>query len=620
MTQIISVILSTAAIFFAIMLHLAVRPQVSRKLIGFAVSFTAVGGLLVYGYGYACAESSGILAVIRATFAVCSIFVGGNALDDIQMAPAFQYTAFQIFFWLLHLMGLFGSTGAVITALGSRVLRQLRLWLIRSRDIAVIYSLTPQTLAFGRELTENSRISLVYVDPDPAGSLSATVDHMGCILRSDADALNAATGFLKSMGLRSGKRRVWLYALSADLVANQKYAAHFLKSLEDRSISPEQTALTIRGPEDETDNRFLNRENRYGYGSVISLNEPEMVARLLVQHYPPCDTLTFDETGCANADFHGLIIGFGQVGQAVLRQLTMNGQFQGSHFRISVFDPDYEQVMGRLSSECESLLQQYDITFHPHDGRSRELYRYLTQNAGNLRYIALCTGSDALNQEIAGEVQPFLNRRGNPVPIYQCSHKGIRHQASEDRMVTLEIYTRQLLCSDRMDRMAMVLNQTYCGSGTARENWITCDYFSRMSSRASADFVPALLRCAGVTQEEALKNWAPEGQLMENLAKTEHLRWNAFHHCMGFRAMTKAEFEERAAIYRSEVAAKGSSRFRVAKDLNQRIHACLVSWEELEELSAREYTATGRTVDYQEMDRNNVRSIPGVLQAMKDAK
>ena len=166
MTEIISVILCTSAIFAAIMLNLAVRPAVSRKLIGFAVGITAVGGLLVYGYGYACTVHSIPLAVIRATFAVCSIFVGGNSLNDIISAPLLQYTQAQIVFWLLHLMGLFGSTSAVITAIGSRVLRQLRMWLIRNQDLAIIYRLTPNTLEFGRKLLEQQKLSLVYVDPD----------------------------------------------------------------------------------------------------------------------------------------------------------------------------------------------------------------------------------------------------------------------------------------------------------------------------------------------------------------------------------------------------------------------------------------------------------------------
>lgn len=617
MTEIISVILCTAAIFAAIMLNLAVRPTISRKLIGFAVGITAVGGLLVYGYGYACTVDSVPLAVIRATFAVCKIFVGGNALGDISDAPLFQYTLTHIVFWLLHLMGLFGSTSAAITALGSKVLRQLRMWLIRNRDLAVIYSLTPKTLEFGRKLIEKQDLSLIYVDPDGDNNLSGAVDHMGSLLRSDADALNASPRFLRGLGLRPGNRKIWLYALASDMVADQQYAQHFLDSLKEMNISTEQSALTIRGPEDETDNRFQARGETYGYGSVISLSEPEMTARLLVRNYPPCNTLKFDAQGKALQNFHALIIGFGRVGQAVLRQLVMNGQFEGSNFHVSVFAPNYDQVMGRLCSECEELLNQYDIDFHAHDGRSRELYRYINQNAGSIRYIAVCTGNDLLNAEIAGELQPYLSRRGCRIPVYQCSPSGIRYKVGADKVVKHSIYTPELLCSDQIDRMAMVLNQSYCGSGTARENWLKCDYFSRMSSRASADFATALLHSAGVSVSDALEHWDPQGELLENLAKTEHLRWCAFHYAMGFRPMSREEFDARAGIYRTEVAKTGSSRVRIGKDLNQRIHACLIPWEDLDDLSARENAVTGKNLDYKEMDRNNVRAIPNVLRAME---
>ena len=617
MIEIISVVLCTTAIFSAIMLNLAVRPTISRKLIGFAVGITAVGGLLIYGYGYACTEESFPLAVIRSTFAVCTIFVGGNNLKDISSAPLLQYTIVQIIFWLLHVMGLFGSTSAVITAIGSRVLRQLRMWLIRNRDLAVIYALTPNTLEFGRQLMEEGTYSLVYVDADGETSLSGTVDHMGCLLYSDTEALNAAPRFLKQLGLRPGNRKIRLYALSDDVAANHQYALSFLEALQALGIKTEQSALTIRGPEDETDNSFQARSGRYGYGSVVSLNEPEMTARLLIRSYPPCNTLSFTAQGLATQDFHALIIGFGRVGQAVLKQLVMNGQFEGSRFRLSVFAPDYDQVMGRLFSECGELLGQYDIAFHAHDGRSQELYNYLNRNIGSIRYIAVCTGDDLLNAEIAGELQPYLSRRGYDIPVYQCSPTGVRYKVNSRKVVRHSIYTPDLLCSDRIDRMAMVLNHSYCGGGTIRENWLNCDYFSRMSSRASADFVTSLLHCAGVSPSDALQHWDPQGELLENLSKTEHLRWCAFHYCMGFRAMTPEEFEERAGIYRREKADTGSGKIRIGKDLNHRVHACLIPWEDLDALSQKENAVTGKNTDYKEMDRNNIRAIPGVLEAME---
>ena len=48
-------------------------------------------------------------------------------------------------------------------------------------------------------------------------------------------------------------------------------------------------------------------------------------------------------------------------------------------------------------------------------------------------------------------------------------------------------------------------------------------------------------------------------------------------------------------------------------------HACLVPWEDLDALSARESEITGVRVDYKAMDRNNVLAVPDILRAAETA-
>jgi hypothetical protein len=54
---------------------------------------------------------------------------------------------------------------------------------------------------------------------------------------------------------------------------------------------------------------------------------------------------------------------------------------------------------------------------------------------------------------------------------------------------------------------------------------------------------------------------------------------------------------------------------RINKNQQARTHACLVSWDELDELSARDNAITGRGVDYKQLDINNVLALPAVLRA-----
>ena len=99
---------------------------------------------------------------------------------------------------------------------------------------------------------------------------------------------------------------------------------------------------------------------------------------------------------------------------------------------------------------------------------------------------------------------------------------------------------------------------------------------------------------------------------MEHLAITEHERWCAFHYCMGFAPMTQEEFAARCETYLAQKAA-GEKPLRIGKDLNARIHACLIDWDALDTLSQKENAVTGGRVDYKQMDRDNVLTLPLIL-------
>ena len=149
---------------------------------------------------------------------------------------------------------------------------------------------------------------------------------------------------------------------------------------------------------------------------------------------------------------------------------------------------------------------------------------------------------------------------------------------------------------------------------TAEEDWAACDYFSRLSCRASADYLPAFLKAAGLEAEEVReKGWPDDPELLENLSETEHLRWCAFHFCMGYQPMPEEVFADRAAQYRREKEEQGAPLIRVGKDSVKKLHACLIPWEELDALDEKEKRLTGKEVCYKQLDRDNILLIPELL-------
>lgn len=353
----------------------------------------------------------------------------------------------------------------------------------------------------------------------------------------------------------------------------------------------------------------------YGFGSVYSFSEAKVAARLMVRLSPPCDVIRFDQDGRAAEGFHAVIAGFGETGTAVLEQLVMNGQFCGGDFSVDVFDPSPKNGM-LFGSE---LMERYTIRFHEYSAGSREFFTFLKENRCN--YIVLSTGDEKGNFYLDSTLRKWFSQERTVCPeIVLCTRKGVLKTVSgADTACYRDIYNSDALELEKMDRVAMQINQYYQGNGkTPAENWKDCDFFSRLSCRAAADFYPAVLRAAGMTEQQVLDGkWSVSPQVLENLAVTEHLRWCAFHSAMGYRPMDERTFEERSRAYLDEKHQKGSSSVKVAKDTENRLHACLILWEQLDALSEKVNAVTGGHTDYKQADRDNILAVPDVIRAAR---
>ncbi len=614
--DIILVILFTLALFLGMILILAAKPKFSGTITGTFIAIAAVGGLFFYGYAYAVTLDDPVLAVIRTLFNMCRMYVGVMDLGAISSVPLLQQPWAQLLFSLIHIMALFATASAAITTVGAEALRKLRLWLARWGQLNLVYGVNADTLDLGKQLLEKKGCTVVYVEEKPDATSLAAIAKAGCVLRSDDGALQANAKFVKTVGAHRKNRRITLYALGADAASCHQYAARLLETLEQFGIPAENTNLVIRGQESTSTIALQVLGEHYGYGAVTVVQEPGLAARILVREYAPCNTLSFDEDARAAENFEALIVGFGQVGQAVLRQLVMNGQFEGSTFRADVFCPDCDGIKGPFCRSFPQVVKNYPITFHTCDARSEELYDHLEQRGNKIKYLVVCTGSDRLNLEIGENLTEYFQLMSLNIPIYLCTRRGVKAMGSDGKVLKQHgLYDPRVLAMEQQDKMAMVINHHYQGDPDcpASVTWRRCDYFSRMSCRASADFLPAMLRMAGKTQQQVLEgDWTLTSVQLENMSKTEHLRWCAFHYCMGYDPMSEQEHAARCQAWQAQTEA-GEKPLRITKNAAARTHACLTGWEELRTLSDRENAVTGGNRDYQLEDTKNIQVIPKLL-------
>ncbi|MBR4732611.1 MAG: hypothetical protein IK081_07560 [Lachnospiraceae bacterium] len=609
-----TVILISAAFFLALVLYVALEQEQRERITSIAFFIAAAGGIVIYGFSYSHGHNGmfdRFTAVLRTMIDVGRMFVGMNneaAFREALAKMGFSDSAWLFLFWGVHFFAYYSMASAAVLALGKGAIRKLQQLLLNVRDLEIIYGITDSSLTLGRHVASDKHKSVIFIGRADA-SQELAIRQMGALLYSDDVALEPQEAFLKRLSLRRHDRKLHVYALSENEDANIKYAVHLLALLKKAEMEPQRTSLVLLGQEERHGGDLQATRDHYGYGEVKAFDHSELTARLLVQKYPISKAVEFDDDGLAKQDVEVLLVGFGPMGQEVLKKLIANGQFEGSTFHAHVFDPNCGIVDGFYRRRYAAMLKAYDVTFHSGSGRSMQFCDFLEEHAQSLTYIVVAIGNLKKGGEIAYAILDFLAKSKRKLPVYQCCNDTVVCYQDHLESEYASLHDADILFGGTMDDLAMKINHYYNDpEGSPKEQWMACDYFSRMSCRASADFLSAYLNRLCEDHSKDLTD-----EKVENMAKTEHLRWNAFHYSMGYVRMSDETWAARAEQFRKEVAVGGVGHVRISKDAAEKQHACLVSWDELDELSAKENEVTGKSVDYKQMDRDNVKVVLKLL-------
>ena len=616
----VTVVILSIAIFTALVINMAVKPSYSARLTAVLMMISACGGSVIYGLGYTYVTQDIALSLIRTPFSVIGMYLGKNDLSAISGAPVVSTSAGIVCFWALHLFAFYSIASAAMITVGAEGLRRLRLFLALNGDLTMIYGINEESLEVGRECLADGKKAIVYITDNDLPAQTKEINELGMAVLTGSTAARSGRQALSSLKVRS-RKRIEVFALNGDGNENMSYATALMKGLEQMEVDPRKTSITLPGTEEILTEMLQVSEDRYGFGFVNVFDSTELAARAMIRLCPPWDFLSFDKDGRAAEDFDCIVVGFGKCGQAALRYLVMNGQFAGSSFHAAVFSTDIDRQSGYLFADCPELQNEYDIDFFGDDARSRGFYTYLQNRIGSVKYIAVCTGNDEMNAEISDALMLFLKRvRSEHICVVQCTRNGVRYQESVGSpLMAKKVRSMDMLSADRIDRDAILINSAYDDSDrTDWEKWVACDSFGKMSSRASASFIPALVKASGYTEQEITEEkWEPDGKLLDVLGETEHMRWCAFHFANGYRKMSEEELSRNIENY-IRCREKGLPLPRITKNSEQRTHACLIPYDRLDALSERENAVTGKNTDYRQLDINNVMMIPRILKAQKD--
>lgn len=598
------IILIAAAVFLALIIWFTVDTEHVKKWTGIAFLVAIGGGLVIYG-NIDAAQFSELppIAVLRTVVHVSRMF--GNAGDsahDSFVKVVGQNIFTSCFYWVVHFFAYYSVISALILVIGKDILRSFRTWLLRFRDVEIIYGIDDNTLRLGEELTKDRRISLIFVG---GGNVQDSyINRTGALVYADPDAMQPTDKFIKRLALKGGSRKIRVSALSRDDEKNYSYALKMMRCLERADVQPANTELVMFARAAFIGNELQALGEKYGYGTVKAFEQTELTARLLMWKYPMSEVMTFDDKARAGKDIDILMVGFGSIGQELLRKIVPVAQFEGSSLHVHIFDSAYEKINGFFTSRYPGLMDNYDIEIEAVDARSRRFADYLKEKADRLSLITVAVGKENLGQEITYGIIDILSDCGVELPVYQCYDDKIVRNKKREECVTTSVFDKEIMYGRSLDALSKEINHYYCGEGDPEEQWKSCDYFSRMSCCASADYLSGLIKRLGLSKVSAD---SIKGELLENLARCEHLRWMGFHYAMGYLPMTAKERDNRAELYKTDTSVN------IFKDVTKRRHACLIPWEEIDALSEFETAITGTKRDYKQVDRDNVKAVCGII-------
>ena len=280
--------------------------------------------------------------------------------------------------------------------------------------------------------------------------------------------------------------------------------------------------------DDQIDLSKLQENNGFDY--VRSFNKKDIIARSLVKEYSPCNYVEFEDCKAKdNESFNCLIIGFGELGQKILKRLFVYGQFVNCKFNCDIIDENYDNVCAEFESEFDFVLDDaisknysfitnnVNIKHSSINARSKVFYEYITENAKNIDYIIVSTSSNKTNNEIVKNLLYLKNKLENTdYDIFDCLDDRI--YAYQSGLERKEINIFDFILDDSIDEAGKLINYAYSlekpddisdvdiidSQGIINTKWNDkkCSAYAKNSSISAAEFYQTILRV--IRKEKAM--------------------------------------------------------------------------------------------------------------------
>ena len=604
-------------------------------------AFAVIVGFSLYTYSYLVsdAEITDILfASLRGIYSTARMFFINDDFGVLGDTPGTQWLAdniwAQILLWLCYLSALVVIQATLFALFGRKLVERFRLRFGLHREVYIIKGGDKYALMLGENIVTHDNphqrpdekrlvVFLINEDEDERKTHEKAAHFDGVVKVIDRKKdlqyyLNKA-----GMGKRRCRKTKYNIILAPDNVSMHDNALAIAEYANKNKVENNKLDIYVfvssewdrKQIEAITRKGIKNSKRTYPYTFHI-VSEVDLLIRQMIENHPPykCRTLAL-KNGKATKNFTVMILGFGEIGEHALLRLVMNGQFVGSHMRAIIVEKNTEELKDCFLHRYPGIHLSCEMDFRNFDVQCKSFFNLLDEVA-DVDYIVIALNSSELNKQTALNVRLHYERKDvEKCPFIAISEKnGCSYEKRLEENIFVfgcreDIYKESVIIREEIDRMAKEVNVGYSvDNSNSITEWHELDWFSKESNRASADFMPAILKIAGIDEiTEISKEIFAEfiSTHLEFLAQTEHLRWNAFHVAMGWYPRSIEEMRRCFADTKDLELCR--------KNFTTKQHVCLTTWDGLDEVSTAYSQMAQEEFDFKEYDRSIIRSIPAYL-------
>ncbi len=570
------------------------------------IPITAVGGFCIYFLGYMDEGSLHSLTalILRSFISTFHMFFLHSDLIEVSK-HMHESVIYMTLFSIIHFLAFLITFMIVIQLFGKHLLS----WIMLKRNTAeknyIFFGLNEESLELAKSLLKDKEQERQIVIFDKRIKNKLDTASKSKILESvfqnreplfeqvsklDVLLLNrefTQENTLKDIGVAKllNKGKAYLFFFSGNIDYNIQSALNAIDEIKNNPEFKATVSIYVRANADYMINLFEKKSTENIEVHII--NPAKLAAMELVINYPPVNYVDVDkQKAVARKDFTALIIGLGEVGHYALRLLTEHGQFVDTKFHATVIDKDMDSKQGEFEYRFPGM-KHYDIEYKKQLVNSNEYWELLDRKSETLDYIVISLGNTELNMRTAVSICRFMERKTNhPIHIFVKVH----NSADYDYMkVTTEkfqpikifgsnesIFTEEIIVNEARATVAKKIHDYYNNQKDASKQvaWQDLSHIKKITNVSAAIHLQTKLAMAGVSIQEIKLNSCENDFLAQlgrerydNLAKGEHLHWNATLFSNEWDTWHPAPGEH-----------------LVNKDERRKLHACLVDWDELEEV------------------------------------